>query len=144
MLIQDYKLSFIKTYSGWQGPAGEKHVIGGDVFGIPQNSAQKELALKFIHYMQSKEVQEVLVARLGWPSIRQDAYAKVQDWQKEHYQSVVEALKHGVFRENVTWWPAYAKYINEAFKQIVIEQEPVEETLKRYKEELEKEKSLYR
>jgi len=143
VLIQDYKLSFIKTYSGWAGPAGEYHVIGGDVFGIPKNSRNKELALEFIKHVQSKEVQEILVSKLGWPSIRKDAYGQVQEWQQPHYQAVTEALAQGVFRENVTWWPAYAKYATEAFREIVVEKAPPEETLKKYKEKLEKEKPLY-
>jgi trehalose transport system substrate-binding protein len=143
VLVEDYKLTFIRTYGGWQGPSGERHVIGGDVFGIPKNCAHKEIALRFIRYMQSKEVQEILVARLGWPSIRPDAYAGIQDWQRDYYRAVADALKYGVFRENVSWWPAYAKYISECFREIVIDRAPVEETLRKYKEKLEKEKLLY-
>ena len=143
VLIQEYKLDFIKTYSGWAGPEGEYHVIGGDVFGIPKNSRQKTLALEFIRYIHSQEVQEILLSKLGWPSLREDVYARVPSWQREPFAAVQEALRHGVFRENVAWWPAYAKYISEAFREIVIEKAPVEETLKIYKEKLEKEKSLY-
>jgi trehalose transport system substrate-binding protein len=144
ILVRRYGLEFIKTYSGWQGPAGEFHVIGGDVFGIPKNCKNKELALKFIFFMQTREVQEILVSRLGWPSIRTDAYAEVQDWQKPHFESVKQALKHGVFRENISWWPVYEKYISEAFREIVMEGAPVEETLNKYKEKLEKEKAAYK
>jgi trehalose transport system substrate-binding protein len=144
ILTKKYGLKFIKTYSGWAGPAGEFHIIGGDVFGIPKNSKRKELALKFIAFMQSKEVQGILVSKLIWPSIREDTYAEVMDWQRPYFQSVKEALRCGVFRENVTWWPAYEKYITEAFREIVMEGAPVEETLNRYKLKLEKEKQLYR
>lgn len=144
ILVKRYGLEFIKTYSGWQGPAGEFHVIGGDVFGIPKSCKNKELALKFIFFMQSKEVQEILVSKLSWPSIREDAYGEVQDWQKPYFESVKQALKHGVFRENVTWWPVYEKYINEAFRQIVMEGASVKETLNKYKEKLEKEKAAFK
>ncbi len=144
ILVQEYNLPFIKTYSGWSGPRGEFHVIGGDVFGIPRNTPKKELALEFIQFMQSKEVQEILVSKLGWPSIRQDAYAKVSGWQEPYYQAVTTALKKGVFRKNVTWWPAYVKYISEAFREIVIGEAQVELTLKKYKEKLKKDKSLYK
>ncbi len=144
ILIQDYKLDFIKTYSGWSGPSGEYHVIGGDVFGIPKNAGNKELALEFISFMQSKEIQEILVFKLSWPSVRDDVYLKVEGWRKPHYEAVLRALEHGVFRENVTWWPAYAKYVSEAFREIVIEKAPVEETLKKYKIRLEKDKPFYK
>lgn len=143
VLIQEYGLEFIDTYSGWRGPAGEYHVIGGDVLGIPKTCQKKDLALQFIEYLQSRQVQEILVSQLGWPSIRRDAYAEVQEWQKPHYESVKQALSHGVFRKNVTWWPAYAKYVSEAFRECVIGQADVDVTLKKYKELLEKEKELY-
>ncbi len=143
ILVKKYDLKFIKTYKGWQGPAGEFHVIGGDVFGIPANSKNKQLALKFIFFMQSKRVQEILVSKLGWPSIREDAYAEVEDWQRPYFESVKQALRHGVFRENVTWWPVFEKYITEAFREIVMEGAPVERTLNIYKAKLEREKAIY-
>jgi len=93
--------------------------------------------------MQSQETQGILVSRLGWPSIRPDAYVGIKPRQKDYYQAVADALKYGVFRENVSWWPAYAKYISECFREIVINQAPVEETLRNYKNKLEKEKALY-
>ncbi|MGA1797001.1 MAG: ABC transporter substrate-binding protein [bacterium] len=144
ILVREYGLDFIATYSGWAGPAGERHVIGGDVFGIPINAAHPKEALDFILFMQSKPVQEILVSRLGWPSIRDDAYAEVEPWQRPHFASVQAALERGVFRENVTWWPAYKKYAALAFKEIVMEGAEVRKTLERYKKELEQERNLYR
>ena len=143
VLLREYGLDFIGVYSGWKGPAGERHVIGGDVFGIPANAPHKDLALAFIAYVHSRRVQELLVAELGWPSLRSDAYARVPRWQQPHYAAVTEALKHGVFRKNVLWWPAYAKHLGGAFREIVMEGAPVEETLKKYKAKLEREKARY-
>lgn len=143
ILVKKYGLKFLKTYSGWRGPAGEFHVIGGDVFGIPKHSKNRGLALNFILFMQTKEVQEILVSKLGWPSIREDAYGQVEEWQRPYFESVKEALKHGVFRENITWWPVYEKYISEAFREIVIESASVEQTLNKYKKKLEREKYFY-
>ncbi len=144
VLVKRYGLKYIKTYSGWRGPAGERHVIGGDVFGIPKNSVNKDLALKFISYMQSQPVQETLTAKLGWPAIRHDAYTEVEGWQKPYFEAVKEALEAGVFREQVRWWPAYERYINEAFREIVFEKAPVKKTLNKYKPKLEKAKALYK
>lgn len=135
-LCKDNALPFIKTYSGWAGPVGEYHVVGGEVFGIPKNSRNKALAMKFIRYVYSKEVQGILVSQLGWPSVRNDVYDQVEPWQRPHAEVVQEALSHGVFRENVTWWLVYEKYVSEAFREIVIEKAPVRETLKKYKEKL--------
>ncbi len=144
ILIKEYGLEFIDTYSGWKGPAGEFHVVGGDVFGIPVNAKNRERALDFIFFMQTKEVQEILVSRLGWPSVRTDAYAEVEEWQRPHFDAVQEALEKGRFRKNVTWWPAYNRYVNRAFRDIVFEGEEARQTLDMYREKLEEEKSLYR
>jgi len=144
ILVKDYGLDFIETYSGWLGPSGEFHVIGGDVFGIPENAQNKREALDFIFFMQTKEVQQILVSKLGWPSIREDAYAEARNWQRPHFKSVKEALRRGVFRKNVTWWPAYKKYVNLAFREIVMQGAGVKQTLDKYKEELEREKRLHR
>jgi trehalose transport system substrate-binding protein len=143
ILIGKYGLESIKTYSGWRGPAGEFHVIGGDVFGIPKDSKNRELALKFIFFMQTKEIQEMLTSRLGWPSIRQDVSPGIEPWQAPFFASVKEALRHGAFRKNVLWWPVYEKYITEAFREIVFEARPVEETLNKYKAKLEEERKRY-
>lgn len=144
VLIRDYKLDAIDTYSGWAGPAGERHVIGGDVLGIPRNAKFRKEALQLITFLQSKEAQEIMVRELGWPSIRGDAYAVVPGWQKPHFRSVQEALRKGVFRKNVVWWPAYKKYISKAFRDIVLNGGEVRETLDSYKERLDREKALYR
>jgi len=144
ILVKEYGLDFIGTYPGWEGPAGAVHVIGGDVFGIPRNAQHIEKALEFIFFMQSKEAQEILVSRLGWPSIRSDAYGQVAEWQKPHFESVTRALANGVFRKNVTWWPIYAKYASQAFQKIVVEREPVRPTLDKLKQLMEKEKEASR
>jgi len=143
ILIKNYGLKDIKTYSGWKGPQGSPHVLGGDVFGIPEDAQNKELALKFIEYIQSKEIQEKLIRKLGWPSIRDDAYAQVEDWQRPHFEAVQKALQTGVFRKNITWWPLYKKYVNLAFKDIVMQGAPVKETLDKYKDLLEQERKNY-
>lgn len=143
VLVEKYGLDFIKSYSGWDGPAGEFHVIGGDVFGIPKDSKNKDLALKFVLFIYSEHIQQLLLERLGWPSARVDVYGEAKGWQKDFFNSVKEALQHGRFRRNIIWWPIYEKFITEAFREIVIEGEPVKETLKRYKLRMEKEKAKW-
>ncbi len=50
----------MKTYSGWAGFAGERHIIGGDVFGIPVNSPNPGVD-RYIY--QDGRVQQVAGAR---------------------------------------------------------------------------------
>lgn len=137
IIILDYGKKEISTYHGFSGPDREAHVVGGEVLGIPKGSRNKELALRFIRYLQSKEVQETLVSELGWPSVRSDAYGTLPDWMKLHSRSVDQALKFGVFRKNVPYWNDFVKYINEAFVEIVTRGAPVKRTLDFYHNQLE-------
>ncbi len=129
LLIKEYGKTEIKTYSGWAGPSREARVVGGEVLGIPVGTPHKDLALDFIWFMQSREVQEILTSSLGWPSIRSDAYGQVEEWMRPHFQAVSEALKHGVFRKNVPYWADFEKLINEAFVRIVMRGEDVDRVL---------------
>ena len=71
--------------------------------------------------MQSKEVQEILVAKLGWPAVRNDAYDKVEEWMKPQYKAINEALKYGIFRKEVPYWDKYRDLFHKAYKDIVID-----------------------
>lgn len=121
ILYKDWGLKDnIKVYSGIKGEYGEVHVVGGDVMGIPKGAKNIELSLKFIQFIQSREVQEILVSRLGWPSVRNDAYDNVEAWMKPQFDAVNQALKHGVFRKGVAYWDQYRDLFNEAYNEIII------------------------
>lgn len=129
-----------KAYSGWSGPAGEYHIITGDVLGISRDSQKKELAIEFIRYIHSKETQRFLFRELGWPSVRKDFYLE------SDFGPVSRAFEHGVFRQQKSpvWWRFYAKYITDAFREIVMQKAPVEETLKKYEKAFYEEKASHK
>lgn len=122
----------IKAYSGWAGPVKESHTLGGEVIGIPKGTPNKDLALKFAEYLMSKDVQETLVAKLAWPSVRTDAYGKVEEWQKPYFDAVNKALQNAEPRGNVKYWPTVQQSLIDAFKDIVQNGKPVKETLDIY------------
>lgn len=129
LLIRDYRKEEIRTYSGWAGPVREAHVIGGDVLGIPVGTPHRQLALRLVRHLQSREVQEVLASRLGWPTIRDDATGRVEPWLRPHAAAVQEAMRHGIFRTNVPYWAEYERIASEAVERILWRKEPVEEVL---------------
>lgn len=143
ILLREYGLDFISTYGGWAGPGGRAHVIGGDVLGIPVNATFVDEAMALIRHLQSREVQETLVTKLGWPSIRDDAYARVADWQRPHFEAVQEALRYGVYRANVAWWPAWQRAAVRAYQEIVVNGADVDATLLRLKSEFQDDKARY-
>jgi trehalose transport system substrate-binding protein len=144
LLVKEYGKTNIAVYGGFSGPVRRAHVVGGEVLGIPVGSPNPSLALAFIRYMQSKEVQEKLVAHLGWPSIRTDAYGQVPDWMRPQFEAVKEALQYGIFRANVPYWTEFNTLFTEAFIKIVMNHGPVKATLDEYHEKMETIKKRYR
>ncbi|MCG0276480.1 MAG: extracellular solute-binding protein [Thermosediminibacteraceae bacterium] len=140
VVVKDGGKKEIKAYQGWAGPVKESHVLGGEVIGIPKGAPNKEMAIKFMEYLMSKEVQEILTSKLGWPSMRTDAYGKVEEWQKPYFEAVSEALKHAEPRPNLTYWAEVDKAINGALREIVLEGKEVKPTLDKYHEMIEKAK----
>lgn len=126
LLVRDYGKREIRTYSGWAGPVREAHVIGGDVLGIPAGSANRALALRLARHLQSREVQQLLASRLGWPTIRADATGVVEPWLRPHVEAVEAAMRHGIFRVNVPYWAAYERVVSEAVERILWRSETVE------------------
>lgn len=136
VIVQEGGKEEIKAYSGWAGPVKESHALGGEVIGIPKGSPNKELALKFADFLMSKEIQEILVSRLGWPSVRTDAYGQVEEWQKPYFEAVNNALQHAEPRGNVPYWPEMEKAILGAFQDIVVNGAEVKPTLDRYSDQI--------
>ena len=132
VIVNQGEKTDVKAYHGWRGPVREAHTLGGEVFGIPKGAPNKALALEFISYMHSHEVQSKLVEKLAWPSMRTDAYAEVPAWQKPYFEAVKEALVHAVARPNVPYWEDFDKAINNAFREIVAEDKDVKATLDKY------------
>lgn len=132
VVVRDGGKKEIKAYNGWRGPVKESHVLGGEVIGIPKGAPNKDMAVKFMEYLMSKEVQEKLTSKLGWPSMRTDAYGKVEEWQKPYFDAVSEALKHAEPRPNLTYWSDVDKAVNGALREIIFEGKDIKATLDKY------------
>jgi trehalose transport system substrate-binding protein len=139
VIVQQNQKTNIKAYATWAGPAGRATMIGGDVIAITKRARHQELALKFAAYWMSREVQARLVTELGWPPIRSDALGNVPVWQQGFFQAVMDALRDGHYRPAIMGWSAVDKYVNLAFKDIVMDGKDVQATLDRYARELQDE-----
>jgi trehalose transport system substrate-binding protein len=136
VIVQQNRKTNIKAYATWAGPAGRATMIGGDVIAIPKRAPHQELALQFAEHLMSREVQAQLVTELGWPPIRSDALGNVPEWQQGFFQAVMEALRHGHYRPAIMGWSAVDKYVNLAFKDIVMNGRDVQATLDSLAQEL--------
>jgi trehalose transport system substrate-binding protein len=139
VIVQQNQKTNIKAYATWAGPAGRATMIGGDVIAITKRSSNQELALKFAGYFMSREMQTLLVTDLGWPPIRSDALGSVPEWQQGFFKAIMEALRYGHYRPAIMGWSAVEKYVNLAFKDIVIDGRDVQTTLDTYARDLQEE-----
>lgn len=132
VIVEEGGRKDIKAYGGWKGPVKASKVLGGEVIGIPAGAPNKELAVKLMEHLMSKEVQETLVAKLAWPSSRSDANGKVADWQKPYFDAINAAMATTEPRPNVTYWADVEKAHTDAFREIVMEGKEVKATLDKY------------
>jgi trehalose transport system substrate-binding protein len=111
--------------NGWAGPAGEFHVIGGDVLAIPTGveGEQKEAALELANFLMGQEAQSILAEVNAWPSIRDDAVQNVPSELEPTFTAVQEALANGWYRPSVSYWPDVQVAMDEAVRRILQEGE---------------------
>lgn len=128
----------IQAYSGWSGPEGEVHVLGGDVLAGPKGAANRTDALAFAEYLMSKAVQSTLAAELAWPSIRGDAYDGVDPALKPYWDAINEAMSKAQARPNVPYWPEVEQILGLAWTDIVMNGRDVQQRLNFYASEIEK------
>jgi trehalose transport system substrate-binding protein len=136
VIVQQGGKSEVLTYEGWEGPAGNALVLGGDVFGIVRGTPNRDMALDFVRFFTSREVQETLTSRLGWPAMRTDAFGAVEEWQQPYFESVLNALEHTQARPNVIYWLQVEQILSNAFNDIVTNGQEVQPTLQRYQQEI--------
>jgi trehalose transport system substrate-binding protein len=139
VIVRQNQKTNIQAYATWAGPAGRATMIGGDVIAITKRSPNQELALKFAGYFMSREVQTLLVTALGWPPIRSDALGSVPKWQQGFFKAIMEALRYGHYRPAIMGWSAVDKYVNLAFKDIVMDGRDVQTALDTYARDLQEE-----
>lgn len=120
------RLGDFQVHAGWQS----RHVVGGDVLGIPTGVTGKErkAAARLARFLMSKEAQAFLVERNAWPAIREDAYQLVGR-DSETIAAARGALKNGWYRPTEKYWDAVAHAMNEAVERIVLSKEPPEPVL---------------
>lgn len=136
VIVGEGGMTDVLTYAGWEGPAGNALVLGGDVFGIAKGTPNRAMALDFAKYWMSLPVQEQLTARNGWPAMRSDALGQVEDWQQPYFETVNEALGFTQPRPNVVYWTDVENILSNAFNDIVTGGQPVADTLNRYQSEI--------
>lgn len=139
VIVEEFGRDDILSYSGWAGPAGEFHVLGGEVQGIPKGAPNRDAALMFARFLMLAEVQETLTRELAWPAVRTDAYGAVEDWQQPYFESVQASMENTMARPNVVYWGQVQQIMADAWSEIVAGGADVQSTLDGYQEQIEQE-----
>ena len=111
--------------------------LGGEMLGIPTGSRNKEQAMLFINYLESKEVQTILMKENGWISFRSDVYEECDEWQKPFVEATTKALAAAEPLPHVSYWSDAQQAINDAAKEICIDGKDVKEVLDKYAAQIE-------
>lgn len=139
VIVEEFGRDDILSYSGWAGPAGEFHVLGGEVQGIPKGSPNRDAALMFARFLLLPEVQETLTRELAWPSVLAGAYGAVEDWQQPYFESVQASMENAQARPNVVYWGQVQQIMADAWNEIVAGGADVQSTLDGYQQRIEEE-----
>lgn len=140
VIVQDNKREDVLAYSGWAGPAGEVHVLGGEVLGIPKGSPNREPALVFAQYLMSNQTQSLLTKELAWPSVRTDAYGSVESWQQPYFEAVKASMEKARARPNVVYWTEVQRIMGDAWNEVVQGSGNIKQGLDKYQAQLEQAK----
>jgi trehalose transport system substrate-binding protein len=136
VIVQEGGKTEVLAYAGWEGPAGNALVLGGDVFGIVKGSENYDMAVDMAKFWMTRDVQEQLTARIGWAAMRDDALGAVEEWQQPYFEVVSEALAVTRPRPNVVYWTDVENILTEAFNEIVSGGAGVASTLDKYQEQI--------
>lgn len=137
VIVKDGGKTNIAAYEGFSGPVKYVKTLGGEMLGIPTGSQNKEQAMQFINYLESKEVQTTLMKENGWISFRSDVYEDCDEWQKPFVEATTKALAAAEPLPHVSYWSDAQQAINDAAKEICVDGKDVKEVLDKYAAQIE-------
>lgn len=124
VVVKDNGKKNVKAYVGPKGSKGISKVLGGNVLAIAENTTHFDESMEFIEYIMSKEAQELLCSEMGWLPARSDATGTTEEWQQEYLDIAFEALQYAEPRPILPYWSDVDKAINDAYQEIVVNQNP--------------------
>ena len=127
----------IAASEGFAGPKGYVKTLGGEMLGIPAGSAHKDLAMKFISYLECPDVQPTLMKENGGISFRDEGYEDCDEWQQPFVEATKKALAAAQPLPHVSYWSDSQQAINDAAKEICIDKKDVKEVLDKYAAKIE-------
>jgi class 3 adenylate cyclase/ABC-type glycerol-3-phosphate transport system substrate-binding protein len=109
-----------EVYAGWRWAQDSKpsYLLGGELLALPKHAPHKDIALKLLRFLTSKEAQADIVKKLSWPPMWLDVMGALEAWQQRYQAAITLALRDA---EPVPayWWPAMQPLYTRMFATIV-------------------------
>jgi trehalose transport system substrate-binding protein len=135
VVVEDAGKKEIKAYSGWSGPEGEVHVLGGDVLAVPKGAVHADTAIELIKLLLSRETQQTMLSRLRWLPVRLDAYYGVPPEIAPYFEAVKDAMARAEARPTEPEWTLAENILDGAFQGLIRDGEDIAD-LEKYAEML--------
>ena len=125
VVVEGAEKEEIKAYSGWSGPEGEVHVLGGDVLAVPKGAPNAELAMRLMELLVSEEIQRAMRDKLTWMPVRLDAYDGADSELAQYFDAVRDALSQAEIRPTGPQWALAEEILDRAFQGLVVNGEDI-------------------
>jgi trehalose transport system substrate-binding protein len=86
-------------------------------------------AWKFVKFLESREAQEILAAKNGWPNVRGDALGQISADRLVEFETINDALEYGILRPNIPYMEDLLVIMIEAYDRVVNEGEDAQTVL---------------
>ena len=113
------------------------NIYGIWTLGIPQNSANKDMAAKLLTYLMDRDVRKSTVEIGGVPC----RYSSLQDpelgKENPHLRVICTALENGIYRPDIREWSRFYTILGNMMRNIMKKEISIEDGLVLAQEELE-------
>jgi class 3 adenylate cyclase/ABC-type glycerol-3-phosphate transport system substrate-binding protein len=109
-----------EVYTGWRWAQDSRpsYLLGGELLALPKHAPHKEVALKLLRFLMSKEAQADIVKKLSWPPMRLDVIGALEEWQ-QRYQAAISLALRNAEPVPAYWWPAMQPLYTRMFDTVV-------------------------
>ncbi len=105
------------------GPAGAATILGGGYLGVPRTAPHPKLAVKLIQFLTSAPVQRILVRKLGWFAVREDAWSAMSPGDREDFSGFLAMRKAVRARPSLLVYPKISQIWQDGFYRLIFGKE---------------------
>ncbi len=114
-----------------QGPNGSFTSIDGGFMAIPHQAPHPKEGLGMILYLMSAKVQAKLLNEYGWMPVTPQSWDSVTNVRRQAFNGFLQMARNTKIPPTQVHDPRVSKLLRETFRDIVFEEIPVQQTLRK-------------